>query len=111
MSIWGVAFVAGWLTIGLPTDPVYAFVWIWAGTIAWHSARPWRSHLRFGRDWAPVVILLVIYNLSRGFADNGAIPHAYELIVADRVMFGWLTGGDVPTVWLQQHLYKPDVQW
>ncbi|MFI9530226.1 phosphatase PAP2 family protein [Micromonospora rosaria] len=111
MSIWSVAFVAAWLTIGLPTDPVYAFVWIWAGTIAWHSTRPWRSHLRFGRDWAPVVILLVIYNLSRGFADNGATPHAYELIVADRVMFGWLTGGDVPTVWLQQHLYKPDVQW
>ncbi len=111
MSVWGVAFVIGWLAIGLPTDPVYAFVWMWAATIAWNSARPWRSHLRFARDWLPVVLLLVLYNLSRGFADNGAVPHAYELIVADRVMFGWATGDQVPTVWLQQHLYQPDVRW
>ena len=27
-------------------------------------------------------------------------------------MFGWFTGGQVPTIWLQQHLYQPDVvQW
>ncbi|MCW3840882.1 phosphatase PAP2 family protein [Micromonospora yasonensis] len=112
MAIWGVAFVAAWLAIGLPTDPAYAFVWIWAGTIAWHSARPWRSHLRFARDWIPVVLLLAGYNLSRGFADNGATPHAMELIVADRFMLGWATGGEVPTIWLQQHLYRPDqVHW
>ncbi|MFE9655733.1 phosphatase PAP2 family protein [Micromonospora sp. NPDC006431] len=111
MTIWGVAFVAAWLAIGLPTDPAYAFLWIWAGTIAWHSARPWRSHLRFARDWIPVVLLLAVYNLSRGFADNGATPHAMELIVADRFMLGWATGGEVPTVWLQQHLYRPEVHW
>ncbi|SCE92980.1 PAP2 superfamily protein [Micromonospora viridifaciens] len=111
MTIWGVAFVAAWLGIGLPTDPAYAFIWIWAATIAWNSARPWRSHLRFARDWIPVVLLLAAYNLSRGFADNGATPHAMELIVADRFMLGWATGGDVPTVWLQQHFYRPEVHW
>ncbi|WP_433529002.1 phosphatase PAP2 family protein [Micromonospora sp. CA-263727] len=112
MSVWSVAFVAGWLVIGLPTDPVYAFFWIWAGTIAWHSARPWRSHLRFARDWVPVVLLLVAYNLSRGFAyHDGTVPHAYELILADRLMFGWAMDGQVPTVWLQQHLYQPEVRW
>ncbi|SCL69238.1 PAP2 superfamily protein [Micromonospora peucetia] len=111
MTVWGVAFVVGWFGIGLPTDPAYAFLWIWAGTIAWNSSRPWRSHLRFARDWVPVVLLLAVYNLSRGFADNGATPHAYELIVADRVMFGWLTGGQVPTTWLQEHLYRPEVHW
>jgi hypothetical protein len=112
MSIWAVAFVAFWLTIGLPTDPVYAFVWIWAATIAWHSDRPLRTHLGFARDWAAVVLLLVAYNLSRGFADNGATPHALELVAADRAMFGWLTDGEVPTVWLQRHLYHPDaIHW
>lgn len=111
MAAWAVAFVAGWLVIGLPTDPAYAFVWIWAATIAWNSRRPWRSHLRFARDWVPVVLLLAVYNLSRGFADNGATPHAMELIVADRFMFGWATGGQVPTVWLQDHLYRPEVRW
>jgi hypothetical protein len=112
MSIWSVAFVAGWLLIGLPTDPLYAFAWLWTATIAWRSDRPWRSHLGFARDWLPVVLLLTAYNLSRGFADNGAVPHAFELIAADVWMFGWLTDGQVPTIWLQQHLYDPTaVRW
>ncbi|MFY1671960.1 phosphatase PAP2 family protein [Plantactinospora sp. WMMB334] len=112
MSIWTVAFVAAWLLIGLPTDPLYAFAWLWAATVAWRSDRPWRAHLGFARDWLPVVVLLALYNLSRGFADNGATPHAMELIVADRWMFGWAMDGQVPTVWLQQHLYDPDgIHW
>lgn len=112
MSVWSAAFAVAWLLIGLPTDPLYAFVWLWTATIAWHSARPWRSHLAFGRDWLPVVLLLVGYNLSRGFADNGAIPHVLELIAADRLLFGWATGGEVPTVWLQDRLYDPaTIHW
>ncbi|MEH1015013.1 phosphatase PAP2 family protein [Micromonospora sp. CPCC 206060] len=111
MSVWSVAFVAGWLLIGLPTDPLYAFAWLWTATIAWRPGRPWREHLRFARDWLPVVLLLAAYNLSRGFADNGATPHAIDLIMADVWMFGWATGGEVPTVWLQEHLYRPEVQW
>ncbi|WP_245736707.1 phosphatase PAP2 family protein [Micromonospora pattaloongensis] len=112
MSVWGVAFVAGWFGIGLPTDPLYAFVWLWTATVAWNSHRPWRTHLRFARDWLPVVLLLAAYNLSRGFADNGATPHVLELVAADRWMFGWLLGGDVPTVWLQERLYDPEaVRW
>ena len=112
MSMWAVAFTAGCLLIGLPTDPVYAFVWLWLATIAWSSHRPWRSHLRFARDWSPLVVLLIGYNLSRGFADNGATPHVHEMIDADTTMWGWATGGAAPTVWLQHHLYDPNqVHW
>ena len=111
MTIWSAAFVGLLFVLGLPTDPVYAFVWLWALTIAWHSERPWRSHLRFGRDWAAVVILLVLYNISRGVADKGIPPHVTEMIHADQWMFGWFTGGVVPTVWLQDHLYHVHVQW
>ena len=111
MALWTVAFVAGWLLIGLPTDPLYAFFWLWAATVAWRSHLPWRRHLAFARDWLPVVILLAIYNLSRGFADDYFAPHVTELIHADEWMFGWATGGEVPTVWLQEHLYHPDVRW
>jgi hypothetical protein len=111
MTIWSAAFVGVLFILGLPTDPVYAFVWLWALTIAWHSERPWRSHLRFGRDWAAVVALLVLYNISRGVADKGIAPHVTEMIHADRWMFGWFTGGLVPTVWLQDHLYHLHVQW
>jgi hypothetical protein len=111
MTIWAVAFTVFWVTVGLPTDPLYAFAWIWAATIAWRPDRPWRAHLGFARDWSPVALLLVAYNISRGFADNGARPHALELVAADRGIFGGLTGG-VPTVWLQRHLYDPDaIHW
>jgi hypothetical protein len=112
MALWGAAFTAGWLSIGLPTDPVYAFLWLWTATIAWNSHRPLRSHLGFVRDWLPTVLALVLYNLSRGLADNGAVPHVLELVAADLTMFGWATGGVVPTVWLQQRLYDPDaIHW
>ncbi len=96
---------------GLPTDPIAAFGVLWAGTIAWNNGRPVRSHLGFLRDWVAVVILLVIYNFSRGYADNGITPHITEMIDADEWMFGWATGGQIPTVWLQDHLYHEQAQW
>jgi len=110
ISAWLAAFVAWWVLLGLPlTDPILAYAWLWLATVAWRTGLPWRQHMRFGRDWAPVVLLLEGYNLSRGFADNGATPHVLELVAADRWLAGWSTGGDVPTVWLQQRLYDPAV--
>src|ERR1043165_4643332 len=91
--IWTGLFVGSLFVLGLPTDPVFAFAWLWTATIAWHSERPWRSHFGFVRDWAMVVVLLVIYNISRGFADKGVAPHVTEMINADKWMFGSFTGG------------------
>src|SRR5690349_13114851 len=87
MAIWVAGFAVCMKVIGLPTDPVYAFACLWAATIAWNSHRPWRSHLRFLRDWAAIVALLVAYNFSRGFADNGVTPHALEMIAFDKAVF------------------------
>jgi membrane-associated phospholipid phosphatase len=109
VTLWCVGFGAWWVLLGLPlTDPILAFVWLWLATIAIRIDQPRRVHLRFARDWLPIVALLVGYNLSRGLADQGRTPHAVELIDADRFMFG----GNVPTVWLQQHLYDPNsIRW
>jgi hypothetical protein len=109
VTLWCVGFVAWWVLLGLPlTDPILAFVWLWLATIAIRIDQPRRVHLAFARDWLPIVVLLVVYNLSRGLADQGRTPHAFELIEADRFMFG----GHVPTVWLQEHLYDPDsIRW
>jgi hypothetical protein len=113
MSIWAVLFAVGTYFIGVPTsDPLIAFGWLWLATIAWRSELPWRQHLLFLRDWLPIALLLVVYNISRGYADDLFSPHVTELIDADEVMFGWFTGGQVPTTWLQEHLYRPGVvQW
>ncbi|HEY7174037.1 MAG TPA: hypothetical protein VH442_03885, partial [Micromonosporaceae bacterium] len=34
LAIWLAAFVGMLFVLGLPTDPVYAFIWLWALTIA-----------------------------------------------------------------------------
>jgi hypothetical protein len=105
MAVWATAFVICVFTVGLPTDPVYLFVWIWTGATAVRIDRPWRAHLRFIRDWAPLIVLLALYNVSRGYADDGTSPHAAAMIHADERLWGWLTGGQIPTLWLQHHLY------
>lgn len=110
---WAVLFTIAWVVIGLPTDPLYAFAWLWAAIIALRIHQPWREHLGFARDWAPIALLLVGYNFSRGLAyHDGTVPHVTELIDADRWLFGWATGGVTPTEWLQARLYDPDgIHW
>ena len=109
MLIWAACFAAGTAVIGVPTsDPLIAFGWLWLATIAWRNHLPIRQHLLFLRDWLPIALLLVVYNVSRGYADNLFAPQVTPLIGADRA----LSGGHVPTVWLQDHLYRPgQVQW
>jgi membrane-associated phospholipid phosphatase len=111
MSVYAVLFMISLRFWGLPTDPAFAFIWLWGATIAWRSELPWRDHLRFARDWVPIVLLLTLYNLSRGLA-NTAHPHVTELVDADRWLTGWATGGGIPTIWLQNRFYDPgQVHW
>jgi len=112
-TVYGVAFVLYWKILGLPTDPVLIFLFLWVGIAAWNAAAPWREHLRFGRDWAPLIVVIVAYNFSRGAADNLGFPlHVSEPITADEWLTGWFTGGQIPTLWLQERLYTPgQVQW
>jgi membrane-associated phospholipid phosphatase len=113
MLIWAVAFAVFVAFVGVPTsDPLVAFGWLWLATIAWRNYLPWREHLLFLRDWLPVALLLVFYNVSRGAADKLFAPHVTPMIDVDQGLFGRLTGGRIPTIWLQQHLYHPgQVQW
>ena len=109
MAVWTIVFAVGTYFIGVPTsDPLIAFGWLWLATIAWRNDRPWREHLRFLRDWLPICLLLAVYNISRGYADNLFAPHVHALIAADKFLFF----GHVPTEWLQRHLWEPGVvQW
>ncbi|WP_430784016.1 phosphatase PAP2 family protein [Actinoplanes sp. G11-F43] len=113
MLIWAVLFAVGVHFVGVPTsDPLIAFGWLWLATIAWRNHEPWRTHLRFLRDWLPICLLLVLYNVSRGYADKFFAPHVTELIAFDKWAFGWLTDGLTPTQWLQEQLWQPGVvQW
>lgn len=95
-------FLVQCLWWGWPTDTLLVFAWLTAGALCWNAGQPWRHQVRWVRDWAPVLALLVGYDYSRGLAA-GRVPHVTEMIRADEL----LAGGALPTLWLQQHLYDP----
>lgn len=87
--------------IGIPTDTPQIFGWLWLATIAWNVGAPWRTHLRFVRDWWIPLALLMLYLYSRGISDDlQATVHITEPIAFDR----WLGGGTTPTEHLQAAL-------
>jgi len=56
----------------------------------------------------PFMALLLVYDSFRGIADDlNKTVHFTEMINFDL----WLTGGTLPTAWLQQHLWHGHVQW
>jgi len=71
------------------------------GVLAVQSVgRGWRSFGRLLTDWVPLIAVLLLYDLSRGFADGLGMP----VHVADVAAFDlWLGDGVLPTVWLQEH--------
>ena len=107
-GVYGIGFAIYFFVVGFPTDIISVLTWLWVATMCWNVHRPARYHASFARDWAPVVVALMLYNFSRGWADNGQRPHVTEMLTVDR----WLFHGHIPTLWLQQHFYDPaHVRW
>jgi hypothetical protein len=107
LIVFALATIARVRYLGLPLDPMLLIGWFWLGTIAWNIDRSWRDHLRFARDWAPIVVLLYAYGFSRGAADALSAPHITAMIDADHALFGAL-----PTLWLQHRFYaRHEVRW
>ena len=53
-------------------------------------------------DWGPFLVVVIAYDLSRGWADSAGFPvHFTPQIDVDKVLFF----GHVPTEWLQRNLY------
>ncbi|WP_029431854.1 phosphatase PAP2 family protein [Blastococcus sp. URHD0036] len=96
-----VAFAATCATAGLPTDRVVLLGWVLAALGVHAATSGVRPLVRLLTDWLPLVVVLLAYDASRGLADGLGMPvHVAELADADR----WLSGGVLPTVWLQEHL-------
>ncbi|WP_330230324.1 phosphatase PAP2 family protein [Nocardia sp. NBC_00508] len=110
-AVWSgylVGLVATIYTAGLPTSRAYQAVWILAGIAAFTIDRPWRNHLRILADWLPLLGALVLYDYTRGFADELGMPlRMTELAAVERGLFN----GTIPTVWLQQRLAADGQPW
>jgi hypothetical protein len=131
-TIVAVLFVLVSIPFGFPTgrDVITAWVLVLLWAACGGEWRTWRRAVV--HDWLPLIGVLFLYDFLRGAADelgsrlvdlpalaNGksgadGIDNAHVLpqLRADEVLFGWLTSGEVPTVWLQDLLYTAgDVRW
>jgi membrane-associated phospholipid phosphatase len=99
MTVYAVLLLAWSWFVGIPNDPIGVCIWIWFATIAWNIEAPRESHLEFWRDWWRPILLMVVYWLVRGIADNiGLSPHYSMPVRFDE----WVGGGTAPTVRLQE---------
>jgi hypothetical protein len=86
---------------GVPIGHDIIFAWIFVGLTCASIGKSWKSILHMLIDWGPFLVVLIAYDLSRGWADNlGMTVHFTPQIDADKLLFG-----GVPTEWLQAHLY------
>ena len=83
---------------GISVSPDYLLIMLLLAAIVLGR---WKAFLV---DWLPFVALFLGYEFLRGIANVSGIPAHYSgVIAADR----FLGFGEVPTIWLQHHLYTP----
>jgi PAP2 superfamily len=107
VSTWAAVVAYRTVTDGVAFNRELLLLYIAAGLIA---ASIGRGHKVFTvvRDWLPLALVLVLYDLSRGAADMLGAPTLWRLQPdADR----WLFFGTVPTVWLQERIKMPQPPW
>jgi hypothetical protein len=91
---------------GIPTQRELVILWICGALACASIGRPPQRILQIFVDWMPIVLVLALYDLTRGVADSlGIDVHRTAMINFDQFLFL----GDTPTQWLQVHLNQPDV--
>jgi PAP2 superfamily len=95
---------------GIPVGRERLLVWIVLGLLALSTANVGGWLRSVIVDWLPLAVVLAVYDLLRGRADDLLFSAWYRpQLEADAFLFG----GTVPTVWLQDRLWNgaSDVRW
>jgi len=62
----------------------------------------------FFRDWGVFIVAVVAWQVTDGLATKFNFPwHVTEMVTVDRWMFQPVLHGQLPTIWLQRHLFNP----
>ncbi|WP_165966735.1 phosphatase PAP2 family protein [Actinomadura sp. 7K507] len=102
LAVWIAAAVGLVVARGVPLDTLQVLAWVVA-TLALVTALGGGRVRRVFVDWLPLAGLLFVYGLTRGAADALGVPvHVASIAGIESALFG----GEVPTVWLQEHLYR-----
>jgi hypothetical protein len=106
IGVWVIAFARQCYLFGVPLYRSDLLVWMVALLIAASLGK--RSLLSVVADFLPFAAVLVCYDYLRGLSDTFGMPTWWHPQVdVDRFLFF----GHEPTVWLQEHLKRPSVQW
>jgi membrane-associated phospholipid phosphatase len=91
---------------GISTNQVLILAWPLSGAAVWciGKRRPWEVVL----DFLPLIAILVAWSYLRGFADSLGMPTWWHPQLR---IEKWLFFGNVPTLWLQEHLKAATPQW
>jgi hypothetical protein len=106
LALYCVSLVAWSAVYGVPVQRELVIAWV-CGALACNSiGRHPREILQIVVDWLPIVLVLCVYDLTRGAADSlGIGVHVHPMIDFDRALFF----GQAPTEWLQARLYEPGI--
>jgi membrane-associated phospholipid phosphatase len=103
---WCAGLVTQLVMDGIPTNQLLILLWPLSGAAVWSigSRRMWEVL----QDFLPLIAILVAWSYLRGFADSLGMPTWWHPQLA---IEKWLFFGNVPTVWLQEHLKHATPQW
>ena len=105
---YGVVFFWSLIVNGIPVDRLAVLAWMLAAFILAAVGRSVDEMRLMVRDWIVLVVVYMVYDYSRGTADQLGIGVNYTLPRdIDRFMF---LGRD-PNVWMQSLLLNKDVRW
>jgi hypothetical protein len=105
LGLYFVALVVWSANYGIPVQRELVILWTCGALACVSLGRHPREILQLVLDWLPIVVVFWAYDLTRGAADTFGIGvHVHPMIDFDRFLFF----GEVPTEWLQTHLYDPD---
>jgi membrane-associated phospholipid phosphatase len=101
-----IVYVAALVTVvvswGMPLARDQLFLWLGLGMLAF-SVAAWRTWGQMVLHWLPFFGLLVAYDFLRGAVSVATDQaHVAAQIAFDKAVFL----GEVPTVWLQEHLWR-----
>ena len=108
-----------WASKGLPLEREQLLGWMLVGAVVWSLGRDRREITLAVVGWGGFALCFVLYDYSRGAIDNiwgrpvvipatasevptQAVHNAERIITAEKALFF----GNLPTVWLQDHLYS-----
>lgn len=112
VGAWSAIAIGYCLFVGIPFDRATQFLFIVSAAVVF-SVGTQSSKSRIFADWIPFFALLYGYDYSRGAAESlGFTLRVEEIYNIELSWFGRFFDGQIPTVWLQQHLYDPNhIAW